>query len=303
MADAVVETTGLTKHYGEVTAVDDLSLRVPRGSVFGLLGPNGAGKTTIIGTLLGLIRPTAGTIRLFGSEVGGTAGEAVRRIGAIMETPSFYPFLTGRDNLRYFQGISGGRDPGEIDRLLDLVGMTDRADRRFATYSLGMKHRMGIAYSLLGDPELLLLDEPTNGLDPAGMAEVRGLIGSLGDGDRTIVLASHLLNEVEQVCDSVAILSEGRMIAQGGVVELTARQDRLKLSTNHDARAVTVLESLDWVASVTPDADGILVAADPARAWELSAALAAAEVYVSAMATIDTSLEEYFLQVTENAVA
>ena len=299
MVAAVVETKGLTKRFGEVIAVDDLSLRVPAGSVFGLLGPNGAGKTTIIGTMLGLIRPTAGTIHLFGTEIDGSTDEAVRRIGAIMETPAFYPFLTGRDNLRYFQGISGREDPAEVERLLDVVGMTERADRKFLTYSLGMKHRMGIAYALLGDPELLLLDEPTNGLDPAGMAEVRDLIKSLGEGDRTIVLASHLLNEVEQVCDSVAILSEGRVIAQGGVADLIARQDQLRIRTNDDGAAAAILEPLDWVASVVADGNGLVVTADRERAWEVTRELAGGGVYVSAMATLETSLEEYFLQVTE----
>lgn len=298
MAEAVVQTQGLTKRYGEVLAVDDLSLSVPPGSVFGLLGPNGAGKTTIIGTLLGLLSPTAGRISLFGDELDGSTNEAVQRIGAIMETPAFYPFLSGRDNLRYFQGISGTDDPAEIDRLLELVGLIGRGDTRFGTYSLGMKHRLGLAYSLLGDPELLLLDEPTNGLDPAGMAEVRQLIRELGDGDRTVLLASHLLNEVEQVCDSVAILSKGRVIAQGAVADLIAGRDRISLRTTDDPRAAEIVGRLDWVSAVVVEGDALVVTADPARSWELTAALAGSDVFVSELTTVATSLEDYFLEVT-----
>ena len=227
MAEPVLATSELKKKYGEVVAVDGVSWSVPQGSVFGLLGPNGAGKTTMIGMLLGLIKPDSGTISLFGDS--GPPERSLPKIGAIMETPAFYPYLSGRDNLRYFQGISTHEDPAEIDRLLELVSLSRRADSKFSTYSLGMKHRLGIAYSLLGDPPLLLLDEPTNGLDPSGMAEVRSVIKELGSGDRTIVLASHLLNEVEQVCDSVAILSNGSLVAQGPVSELIDRSDRLRV--------------------------------------------------------------------------
>ena len=298
MPEPVIETEGLTKHYGDIVAVDDLSLSVPAGSVFGLLGPNGAGKTTFIGTLLGLIRPTSGRIRLFGQDIEGTSQQALRRMGAIMETPAFYPFLSGRDNLRFFQGISSTPNDAEIDRLLELVGLADRAGAAFGTFSLGMKHRLGIAYALLGDPELLLLDEPTNGLDPSGMAEVRGLLRELGDGDRTVLLASHLLNEVEQVCDSVAILSKGSVIAQGAVADLVGRQNRVTLSTTDDTRAAVVLGALDWVGAVIVQSGALLVDADPARSWELTAALANENVFVSQLRTMKTSLEEYFLDVT-----
>ncbi|MBI4339787.1 MAG: ATP-binding cassette domain-containing protein, partial [Chloroflexi bacterium] len=209
MSEQVIEARGLTKRFGRVLAVDDLSLQVPAGGVFGLLGPNGSGKTTTVGMVLGVVRPTAGEVRLFGGDGKTGRLEALRRIGAILEAPAFYPYLSGRANLTYFQGISGKGSPEEVDRLLELVGLTQRAQSKYNTYSLGMKQRLGIAYALLGDPELMLLDEPTNGLDPAGMAEVRELIRSLGRGKRTVVLASHLLHEVEQVCDTVAILSRG----------------------------------------------------------------------------------------------
>ena len=178
MDNLVIETNELSKRYGRVTAVDGLSLQVPRGHVFGLLGPNGSGKTTAMSMLLGLVKPTSGGFRLFGT--GQPHREALRRIGAIIETPSFYPYLSGRRNLEYFQGVSGKGDRRELDELLDKVSLLQRANDRYQTYSLGMKQRLGIAYALLGDPELLFLDEPTNGMDPAGMAEIRDIIKQLG---------------------------------------------------------------------------------------------------------------------------
>ena len=296
--DLVIETHGLTKRYGEVLAVDDLSMNVPRGRVFGLLGPNGSGKTTTMGMLLGLVKPTAGSFSLFGS--GSQDLEALRRIGAIVETPSFYPYLSGKDNLAYFQGIGGRGDPKELDDLLEKVGLADRADSRFRTYSLGMKQRLGLAYALLGDPEVLFLDEPTNGMDPAGMAEVRDLIRSLGTGGRTVLLSSHLLHEVEQVCDSVAILSKGRLIAQGKVADLVHSQagDRVRLRTTDNAKAVEVLSALDWVGDVTVDGESIVVTAPSDRSTDVSVALGRSEVYVTEMAADEMSLEQYFLDVT-----
>ena len=299
MNDFVIRTDGLTKRYGEILAVDGLSMEVPRGRIFGLLGPNGSGKTTTMGMLLGLVKPTAGSFTLFGSNSPHV--ESLRRLGAIVETPAFYPYLSGRDNLAYFQGIAGRSDAAELDDLLEKVGLADRADSRFRTYSLGMKQRLGLAYALLGDPELLFLDEPTNGMDPAGMAEVRDLIRSLGTGGRTVLLSSHLLHEVEQVCDSVAILSKGRLIAQGNVDDLVrpGGDERVRLRTTDNARAVEVLEGLDWVTSVEADGDSLLVAAVSDRSPEISTALGQAEVYVTEMAAEETSLEQYFLDVTE----
>ena len=294
-----IETEGLTKRYGSITAVDNLSLQVPDAGVFGLLGPNGSGKTTSMGMLLGLIRPTAGSIRLFGNVVEGVHPDSLRRIGAIVEEPNFYPYLRGRDNLRYFQGITGRETPGEVDHLLEMVGLSDRANSKVGTYSLGMKQRLGIAYTLLGDPDMLLLDEPTNGLDPAGMAEVRDLIRHLGGSGRVVLLSSHVLHEVEQVCDSLAILSNGKLIAQGEVADLLSRgRERIRMRTTDNARAVQVLSSLEWVEHVTSDDNSILVTAPSDRSSELSAALSESEIYVTEMAIPRMSLEQYFLEVT-----
>ena len=298
MPDYVIQTDRLTKRYGDILAVDELSIQVRRGHVYGLLGPNGSGKTTTMGMLLGLLTPTSGAFTLFGESDNMEA--SLRRIGAVVETPAFYPYLSGRRNLAYFQGISQRGTPNEIDRLLGQVGLADRADSKFNTYSMGMKQRLGLAYSLLGDPDLVILDEPTNGLDPEGMLEVRELIRSLGDGNRTVLLSSHLLNEVEQVCDSVTILSKGKLIAQGSVSELihSVGREQVRMKTTDNAKARTVLAALDWVEEITDDEDSLIVTAPLDRTQELAAALGKQEVYVAELAPIETSLEEYFLQVT-----
>jgi len=237
--ELVIETDGLTKRYGQTIAVDQLSLRVPRGGVFGFLGPNGSGKTTTMGMLLGLVQRTSGEARIFGAPVGHS--ETLRRVGAMIESPTFYPYLTGRANLRYFQGIGRRGAPADVDRLLDLVDLGKRADSKFSTYSLGMKQRLGVACALLGDPDLVFLDEPTNGLDPAGVVEVRELIRDLGRAGRTIVLSSHLLAETELVCDHVAVLSRGRLIVQGSIAELLHGHDSFWLRTTDDAFTLQTL--------------------------------------------------------------
>ena len=296
VADHVIETNSLTKHYGSIVAVDGLSMSVPRGHVFGLLGPNGSGKTTTMSMLLGLVRPTAGGFSLFDSSDGLEA--ALHRVGAIIESPSFYPYLTGRQNLLYFRGISGRGSSDDIDGLLDRVGLEGRGDHKFRTYSLGMKQRLGLAYALLGDPELLFLDEPTNGMDPAGMAEVRDLIRSLGTGGRTVLLSSHLLHEVEQVCDSVAILSRGKLIAQGDVADLLRSQDQIRLQTTDNDKAVEVLSALDWIDDVKMEDEEVVVGASNDRVPEISTALGRSEVFLTAISTGQKSLESYFLEVT-----
>ena len=299
--DLVIETKSLTKRYGDILAVDDLSLEVPRGRVFGLLGPNGSGKTTTMGMLLGLVRPSSGRFNLFG---GSTAHrEALTRTGAIVEFPSFYPHLSGRDNLAFFQEISGNNDTVELDMLLEKVGLAGRGKDRFHTYSLGMKQRLGLAYVLLGDPELLILDEPTNGMDPDGMAEVRELIRSLGDGERTVLLSSHLLHEVEQVCDSVAILSHGRLVVQGRVDELvrSLAGEKILLRTTDNTKAIELISKLDWVADVTSKDKSILISAPAERSAELSEVLSRSAVYIAEMTSGQISLEEYYFKITSGA--
>ena len=294
---AVIETADLTKTFGKVRAVDHLSLRVERGGVFGLLGPNGSGNTTTIGMLLGLVAPTSGSIRLFGHDHNGVRDEDLQRIGAIIETPSFYPYLSGRDNLRYFAGISAHSEPGEVERLLDLVELSGNANRKFSTYSLGMKQRLGVAYALLGDPDLVFLDEPTNGLDPAGVAEVRDLVKNLGRDGRTVILSSHMLAEVEQVCERVAIISHGQLLAQGLVAELIGVQGLFRVHTTDDARARGVLAALPTAHDITDTEGGLTVRID-ADPSDLSRALAASNIYVRELTPVQTTLEQYFLEVT-----
>ena len=294
----VIETQGLTKRYGEVLAVDGLSLEVPMGGVFGLLGPNGSGKTTTISMLLGLVRPTSGSIHLFGDETAGVHEAALRRTGAIVETPAFYPYLSGRANLRYFRAIGSRAGPDEIEQLLELVGLTGAAGRPFRTYSLGMKQRLGIAYALLGNPELVFLDEPTNGLDPAGVAAMRGLIRNLGIAGRTVLLSSHLLSEVQQVADHVAILSHGRLIVQGSVQDLLHSRGVVRLRTTDDARTTEILASLPQIGDVHAEDGALLVTVPPEHTWEISRALAEQGIFVSELTPVQASLERYFLEVT-----
>jgi ABC-2 type transport system ATP-binding protein len=292
----VIETTDLTKTYKDVVAVDRLTLRVPRGGVFGFLGPNGSGKTTTMGMLLGLVHPTSGDARIFGDPARHPA--TLRRVGAMVETPTFYPYLSGRANLLYFQGIGRRGAPADVDRLLDLVDLGKRAVSKYATYSLGMKQRLGIACALLGDPELVFLDEPTNGLDPAGVVEVRELIRELGKGGRTVVLSSHLLAETELVCDNVAVLSRGKLIAQGSIQELLRQHDGFRLSTTDDAKARAALADMDWVQHVEHQNGGLMVTALPSRAWEISRALAQRDVYINELMPVHRSLEEFFMEIT-----
>src|SRR5215211_4011567 len=250
----MIETHGLGKSYGErVVAVDDLNLRVRRGEVYGFLGPNGAGKTTTLRMLLGLVRPSAGSALVLGEPPGSAAGLA--RIGAMVETPAFYPFLSGRDNLRVLAGHAGVPQ-AQIDAALAAVELVGRAADRFGTYSLGMKQRLGVAAALLKDPDLLILDEPTNGLDPAGMAEMRDFIRSLGQEGRTVMLSSHLMGEVEQVCDRVGVICDGALVAEGTVDELRGRAG-LRVRAEPLAQATRVIDSVPEVEQVT-NVDGLL---------------------------------------------
>ena len=298
MDELVLETHALTKRYGPVLAVDSLSIEVPRGGVFGLLGPNGSGKTTTMSMLLGLVAPTSGTFRLLGHDPGRGHREALHHVGALVESPALYPYLSGRENLQYFQGINGGGDFKEIDPLLEMVGLAERGRSLFSTYSLGMKQRLGIACALVGDPTMLILDEPTNGLDPAGMAEVREMIRRLGTEGRTVLLSSHLLHEVEQVCDHIAILSRGRLIAQGAMRDLLQNRGAIRLTTTDNTKAATIISALPWVAGVTMDNGYLVAEAPPERSWELTAALSDQGVAVKEMAPVQVSLESYFLEVT-----
>jgi len=296
--DVVLRTAGLTRRFGRLTAVADLDLEVSRGQVFGFLGPNGAGKTTTIGMILGLLRPTAGHVEMFGLDTRVHLRRALRRTGAIVESPTFYPHLSGRDNLRVFALLSGGVEDKRLDEVLALVGLRERARSKVRTYSLGMRQRLGIAAALVHDPDLVVLDEPTNGLDPAGMREIRQLIKELGQMGKTVFVSSHLLNEVEQMCDHVGILKAGRLLTHGSVSDMLRRGQVLELEVTDPDGAVRVLEGLDWVDAVKRRDGRLIVEAPRERAAELSKALAERQIYLSELRPRESTLEEFFLEVT-----
>jgi ABC-2 type transport system ATP-binding protein len=295
---AAIETEALTKRYGARVAVDQLSLSVDRGEIFGLLGPNGAGKTTTITMLLGLVTPSAGRAAVLGHEVGRAPSPALRRVGAMIEAPALYPYLSGYDNLRTL-ALAGGIPEARVAAVLRMVGMADRARDKASAYSQGMRQRLAIAAALLPTPELIILDEPTNGLDPAGTVEIRDLIRELAADGRTILLCSHLLHEVEQLCGRVAILKEGRLIAQGTVDELLRRDSGIRLRVEGDqGRAITLLRALPWVSGIAHEGDLLLLDAPTARVAELNGYLTRNEVAVAEIGARERSLESFFLEVT-----
>ncbi|MFW6078038.1 MAG: ABC transporter ATP-binding protein [Gemmatimonadota bacterium] len=293
----VIETDGLTKRYGELTAVDAISFRVEPGQVFGFLGPNGSGKTTTIGMLLGIIRPTAGTIRLFGRTDRAGLHAARRRIGATLENPNFYPYLSGRDNLRIVANVKGVGRP-EIDEALELVGLAGRQTDRYKTYSLGMKQRLAIAATVLGDPELIILDEPTNGLDPEGMREIRGLIRLLADRGKTIFLSSHLLFEVERVCTHVAVIKEGRILRRASVEEFTSGGVTVGVRGGGLQSLRAALDAYPAATSSAIREDMVVAELRDDDLSGLNRYLAERGIYVSHLALRRRSLEDAFLELT-----
>ena len=293
-----VETRGLTKRYSTgVLAVNDLNLQVRTGEVFGFLGPNGAGKTTTLRMLSGLLHPTSGSATVAGAAPGSPASLA--RLGAMVETAAFYPYLSGRDNLRVvarYAGVPASR----IEPVLEQVDLKDRARHKFKTYSTGMKQRLGVAAALLKDPQLLILDEPTSGLDPQGTVEMRALIKELRQGGRTVLLSSHLLNEVELTCDRVGVIAGGRLVAEGTVDELRARGGTTLLvrATPLD-EAKRVLESV--VGSVQLRDGVFALAVEPSRAASINRRLVTEGIDVNELKLSEQSLEDVFLQLTEKA--
>jgi ABC-2 type transport system ATP-binding protein len=299
-----VETHGLTKRFGATVAVDDVELLVPRGSAFGYLGPNGAGKTTLIRTLLGLTKAGGGTMSLLGTPVPAQRSRALARIGAIVDEPRFHPHLTGRDNLRLLAAARGGDADQRIAPSLARVGLADRAGDKVATYSMGMRQRLGVAACLLADPELLMLDEPMNGLDPAGMHEMRAMIASLADEGRTVVLSSHLLDEVERTCDAVAIVDHGRVISQGPIDELIRGAGTMVVQVDcaEPARAKQLIDEAGIAAGTALAHTGLTVTlpagASRGTVADLNRRLVRAEIEVYGLREVQTSLEDWFLSVT-----
>jgi ABC-type multidrug transport system ATPase subunit len=298
-----VETHGLTKRFGENVAVDDVELLVPRGCAFGYLGPNGAGKTTLIRMLLGLTHADAGTMSLLGFDVPRHRDQALARVGAIVDEPRFHAHLTGRQNL---QILAAARAPAARDRIapsLERVGILHRADDKVSKYSMGMRQRLGVAACLLDDPDLLILDEPMNGLDPGGMLDMRDMIHSLVAEGRTVVLSSHLLDEVERTCDAVAIVDRGKVIRQGPIAELLAGSSfDLQVECSDPERARTLLGATTIGAQIQVGGDGLAITLPEGTGRdviaEVNRVLVEGGISVYRLQHMQASLETWFLQVT-----
>jgi len=292
----IVSTRGLTKHYGNgIVAVDGLNLNVRRGEVYGFLGPNGAGKTTTLRMLVGLIKPTSGSAIVAGAVPGSPASLA--KVGAIIEAPAFYPYLSGYDNLRLIAMLCGV-PVKRVDVALDEVELTPRKQHRFSTYSLGMKQRLGIAAALIKEPDMLILDEPTNGLDPQGMVDVRNLIVELGKGERTVLVSSHLLGEVEQMCTRIGVIQKGKFVAEGTIDELRGAAT-LTVRAEPAATAASVLsgEAGSQNVQVLPDGS-FSVKVDLKRTAEINRRLVQAGADVTELRATERSLEDVFMELT-----
>jgi ABC-2 type transport system ATP-binding protein len=295
---SVVTTTRLTRRFGPITAVDRLTIEIPRAGVVGLVGPNGSGKSTLIRMLLGLVRPTDGEATVFDSPISHPARYA-SRVGALVESPAFIPGLSARANLVSLARLR--RLPlGRVDAVLDQVGLVGRDREPVKRFSLGMKQRLGIAAALLSDPELLILDEPTNGLDPAGIVEIRGLLRDLGREGRTVFVSSHQLSEIEAVCDHLIVIRFGELVFSGPMAEMMKRtREHIDIAAEHaadDEHLRDVLVAAGW--SVTTLEDGLRVAASADRAADLNRAAAAVDITLSRLTFAQDSLEEIFLDMT-----
>ena len=299
----VVEARGLVKTYGDITAVDHVDLTVEAGDVYGYLGPNGAGKTTSLRMLLGLIRPSSGSARLFGRDPMIDGVRALDGVAGFVEAPRFYPYLSGRKNLELVAALDGDGARTQIDAALDTVDLVDRAKDRVGGYSHGMRQRLGIAGALIRRPRLLLLDEPATGLDPAGMRDMRALIRSLAESGITVLLSSHLMNEVEELCNRVAIIRAGRIVYEGRLDELRASAaGSYTLRTSDDAMAARICAAQPGLRELTVTPAGLRMRGDEAAIEELSLELARAGVALRALVPDAASLEQRFFELTEDPV-
>ena len=305
-ASYAIRVRSLRKRFGAVVAVENVTLDVPRGSVFGLLGPNGSGKTTLMAMLLGLLEPSSGEIELLGHTSVGALAAARARVGSAIEAPAFYPFLSARQNLRVFQSLLGRSDMGEIEQVLELVGLASASARRFDTYSMGMKQRLAFARAMLGQPELILLDEPTNGLDPMGVCEVREIVRRLVAQGTTILLSSHQLGEIEQLCSEVAIMEQGRLVQPVFALHELRRPTRYSVRTTDQVAAARLLQHLLSERPSHNANDGgqaLHVTLPEARLPEISQTLATENVYLVELAKSPVSLEEVYLEALRTARA
>lgn len=291
----VLETKQLTKHYGRIRAVNQLDLKIEKGEVFGILGPNGSGKTTTLGMILGVTHPKSGSFQWF----GGKYGQRTRKkVGAIIESPIFYPYMSALDNLKIVAKIKK-QDYSDIERVLKMVELWERRKSPFKTYSLGMKQRLAIAAALVGGPEALILDEPTNGLDPQGIAEIRDLIKKISTEGVTIILASHLLDEVQKVCSHVMIMQRGNKLASGHVDEILKEKSLVELKSEDMSKLKLTLEQINIVEGIKDDKDKLIVEISPeASPATLNKLLVEQDIYLTHLMSKEKSLEKFFLEIT-----
>ena len=301
-ADTAIRISNVTKDFGRFRAVDDLSLEIKKGDVFGFLGRNGAGKSTAIRVMLGLMWPTEGHVEIMGHRLDKEHNLALSRVGGIVESPSFYEYLSGRKNLEIIAGMSGDVSPRRVDEVIELVGLKGREQDRVRVYSQGMRQRLGIALSLLPRSELIILDEPTEGLDPQGMRDVRCLIHELARNQGvTVFLSSHLLYEVEQICNRVAIIDAGRLVVEGEVCLLIGANEAVRIALDRVADARVELDKLEYLSVVSDDDTSLKVKMDPGDIPRLNRFLVQKGFEVRGLAREKESLEEFFLNLTSTA--
>jgi ABC-2 type transport system ATP-binding protein len=298
MTAPILSTHQLSKSYATRAAVKNLNLEVQSGEILGFLGPNGAGKTTTIRMALGLIRPTSGWVEVLGRDVAHYGASVLPRVGALVESPALYLYMSGRDNLRAFASVLGGVGRARLDEVLELVDLTSRQRDRVISYSMGMKQRLGVATALLHDPDLLILDEPANGLDPAGIVEMRDLLRRLAGQGKTVFISSHVLAEVQQICDRVAIINHGELVRLAPVAELLDNSGEFVVRVDNPAAALTALAQQPWGRAARLDDGTIIVASPSGRGRDLVRFLAQAGYWPDSVAPRQQNLEEIFLSLT-----
>jgi ABC-type multidrug transport system ATPase subunit len=299
--EVVLRTRNLSKQYGKRLAVDNLNLEVRRGEIFGFLGPNGAGKTTTIRMMLGLIAPTAGTVEILGQDIATRRAHVLPRVGALVETPALYLYMSGRNNLRAVGSVLGGVPEKRIDEVLDVVGLRIRQKDRVRTYSLGMKQRLGVAIALLQDPDVLILDEPANGLDPAGIVEMRDLMHRLAAEGKTVFISSHLLSEVQQICTRVAIINLGKLVTESSIEELISGRGEYTVKLERAEDALALVQQQPWGRGARLDASGHLITLAPeGRGRNLNLFLVNAGFVPDMITQTTQDLEQVFLNLTNS---
>ncbi len=294
---SVLQIRGLTKHYGPITALNDLNLTIEAGNIYGLLGPNGSGKTTTLGIILGILAQTSGNFEWF----GGAYGDKYRmRIGAILETPNFYPYLNAARNLNIIQDIKRSHDD-DIEDLLETVNLAHRKKSKFRAYSLGMKQRLAIAATLIGKPDIVIFDEPTNGLDPEGIAEVRNILKKVADSGKTVIMASHLLDEVEKICSHVAIIKNGSLLATGSVGSILSNDITVEVSASNMNQLSNLISGIEWIRNIKREKELIeFQMSENHTAKEINSLAHNAGIILNHLVSRKRKLEEEFLEITNN---